>query len=576
MKTINLHFKDAVVSRLEEGKYLFTFDLSGLMFDRFSKNTRVYLNNLNLCEFRDNDENKELNGFFEIGCNFINDSDVIDSSGNSGGNTIIYQGNLNSYHTFSNPAPLFSYNYKINENAFNNGRLQFTINFYDEEGGQFVQWTTLENILDTTSTEYTTFKTFEYYHHNNLDKLVINKAKLDVLAQRLNTFKVAFDGGKNDYRNKRTKFIDDLDKVVSGARVRKHCNANGINFNDNILKHTLIDTFISSRSFIDISNFFNGFNFADEPYFANNLTDLAKTVYPQFKDQDFFNRFSLESEIEVALAEHNNFETFDPIISTRQKNLRYHIDNQRSTISNFQMLDYTSDVFANAVSNNKLLVANDTNVVEYSATGSYFKKTSDNVAQSTPYVANLKIFMKMKCFQNNDPFTTTIKPDVQYFPTIVRIEPLNDDITSDDNLSLVDSSIFIKIGNESGSDQNFFIPLNNLSIIPQVATGIVNGILTFDLDHTALTALSNDFIRASIKLSKTTMDTQEQLVPTIENIKSVLFSDSVEKKLPAINMSLVLYDEAPLDQEYENTKDPVKAINKNSLSTLNLPSFRRF
>ena len=72
------------------------------------------------------------------------------------------------------------------------------------------------------------------------------------------------------------------------------------------------------------------------------------------------------------------------------------------------------------------------------------------------------------------------------------------------------------------------------------------------------------------------LEIQKAIVPTITYPKSILFSDAVEKKLPAINMSLVLYDEEPLEQEYENSKNPVKAINKNSLSTLNLPSFRRF
>ena len=577
MKTINLHFKDAVVSRLEEGKYLFTFDLSGLIFDRFSKNTRVYLNNLSLCEFRDNLANKELGGFFEIGCNFVNDSDVVDSSGNSSGNTMIYQGNLNSYHTFSNPAPLFSYNFKINESAFNSGRLQFVINFYNEQGNQFVSWNTQENVFDTSTTEYATFITFKNYLDSLKNDLVVIENKLNILAQRHINLKSTFDTNAVKYLSDLDDFIDILSKVVSGKRVKTFCVNNGISFQDNVDKHTEIENFLRNSTITEISNFFNAFDISQEPYFATNKTGLAQNGFPDFKDGPFLNRFSNFHELEEAMTEYENFDLLDVDHSTLTEIVgTFHIEDQKSAISNIQMFDYTSVVYANATVNNNLIVENHEDIREYSATATYVKKKNGST-QVSPYTANLKIFMQMRSFQKNNPRTTTIIPDCDYFPTIVKIVPVNRDIaTTHDNLEDVDSTIYIEIGNESGSDQAFNLPLANILSIPQVSNGTVNAILKFELDPTAVRTYSRKHLQKMIPQYTNSLEIQKAIVPTITYPKSILFSDAVEKKLPAINMSLVLYDEEPLEQEYENSKNPVKAINKNSLSTLNLPSFRRF
>ena len=577
MKTINLHFKDAVVSRLEEGKYLFTFDLSGLIFDRFSKNTRVYLNNLSLCEFRDNLANKELGGFFEIGCNFVNDSDVVDSSGNSSGNTMIYQGNLNSYHTFSNPAPLFSYNFKINESAFNSGRLQFVINFYNEQGNQFVSWNTQENVFDTSTTEYATFITFKNYLDSLKNDLVVIENKLNILAQRHVNLKSTFNTNEIQYLSDLDDFIDILSKVVSGKRVKTFCVNNGISFQDNVDKHTEIENFLRNSTITEISNFFNAFDISQEPYFATNKTGLAQNGFPDFKDGPFLNRFSNFHELEEAMTEYENFDLLDVDHSTLTEIVgTFHIEDQKSAISNIQMFDYTSVVYANATVNNNLIVENHEDIREYSATATYVKKKNGST-QVSPYTANLKIFMQMRSFQKNNPLTTTVKPDCDYFPTIVKIVPVNRDIaTTHDNLEDVDSTIYIEIGNESGSDQAFNLPLANILSIPQVSNGTVNAILKFELDPTAVRTYSRKHLQKMIPQYTNSLEIQKAIVPTITYPKSILFSDAVEKKLPAINMSLVLYDEEPLEQEYENSKNPVKAINKNSLSTLNLPSFRRF
>lgn len=576
MKTINLHFKDAVVSRLEEGKYLFTFDLSGLIFDRFSKNTRVYLNNLSLCEFRDNLADKELGGFFEIGCNFVNDSDVVDSSGNSSGNTMIYQGNLNSYHTFSNPAPLLSYNFKINESAFNSGRLQFVINFYNEQGNQFVSWNTQENVFNTSSTEYATYINYKNYLDSLKNDLVVIENKLNILAQRHINLKSTLDTNEVQYLSDLADLIDYLSKVVSGTRVKKYCVDNSISFQDNVDKHNEIEKFLLNSTLTELSNFFNGFDISQDPYFAHNKTQLAQNEFPDFKDGPFLNRFSNFHELEEAMTEYANFDLLDVDHSTSTKIVdTFHIEDQKSAISNIQMFDYTSDIYANATVNNKLIVENHEEIREYTAKATYSKK-KDGSTQSSPYTANLKIFMQMRSFQKNNPTTTTTKPDCDYFPTIVKIVPVDRVLTTDDNLENVDSTISIQIGNESGSDQAFNLPLANISSIPQVSNGTVNAILKFELDPTTVRTYSRKHLQKMIPQYTKSLENQRVIVPTITYPKSILFSDAVEKKLPAINMSLVLYDEEPLEQEYENSKNPVKAINKNSLSTLNLPSFRRF
>lgn len=578
MKTINLHFKDAVVNKIEEGKYLFTFDLSGLIFDRFSKNTRVYINNLSLCEFRDNDLDKELGGFFEIGCNFVNDRDVIDSSGNSYGNTIIYQGNLNSYHTFSNPAPLFSYNYKINESAFNNGRLQFVINFYNEEGTQFVSWNTQETILKTDTTDYATYITYKSFLDNQKNDLLIIENKLDIFSNRIVQIKSDFTSSEVQFLSDRDDFIDILANIAIGKRVKNYCASNGINFNDNAQKHTEIENFLKNATLIEISNFFNGFDIANEPYFANNKTNLAQNVYPDFKDGPFYIRFSKYHELGETQVDFANNDSLDiEPDSTTEIVGKFFIDDQKSAISRIEMFDYTGDVYNNATVNNKLLVENHDDIREYTAKAFYLKKKSDPLPQTTPYVANIKIFMKMRCFQRNNRSTTTVKPDVDYFPKIIYIKPINRDIsTTDDDFANVDSIISIEIGNESGSDQAFNLPLSNISGVPQIITGTVNAILKFDLDPTYIRTKSRLNLQKTISDYEKLVIEYKTRVPTVQYPKSILFSDAVERKLPAINMSLVLYDEEPLEQEYVNTTNPVKSITKNTLSTLNLPAFRRF
>lgn len=152
---INLNFKDSTITRLSVSEYRIVFDISKMIKPRISSDARMYIEHFNLPEFIDDKWGKytgELNGYFELRCENIDNNDYDSEFGNTG-NAVIFSSPLNNYAKFSNNDPMFISNFKISQN-FLRDRLVFTLRIFDKNGDPFVTSSNVTHTVDENSNEY--------------------------------------------------------------------------------------------------------------------------------------------------------------------------------------------------------------------------------------------------------------------------------------------------------------------------------------------------------------------------------------------------------------------------------------
>ena len=579
MRYINLHFKDSTITKIDNGKFQFTFDLINMISERFSKNTRMYINSLNLCEFHDDEIDKNLTGSFRLCCNFVNNQEILSSSGNSLGHSIIYDGNLNSYHTFQNQSPLYSYNYSINENAFNSGKLQFIIEFYNEIGDIFISYPSQQQIMNSTTTEYATYITANNSYVDGENELHDLKNDINNTAFLINHHESLQNTLDINFPIRMHKFIKEITNRVTSQNLKENIRAQSppiLHSTVMAIHQNIINLLLTPSNLDNILDFFNGFDISDTPYFANSRTHLHKIIFPNFRQQ--FLTPNLQNQVVTQRGE------------IRVENLTNFASSE-----NFYLIDHVFDL-AHLVDSAGLVpigfgaVKNDSSFKTYEYVATYSTKKDGSVPSSGPhFIAGGTVTMKFKNLIDNVSQQANKDASI-YLPIIKEFIPQDPDATKDDNLLLASGLITFTIENHgvpaSGAGPgalggvDFLEPLSQLPNIPggSASDVVSTETLILKIDSKYLSRVSQNKLTKNLISLKTDSDTKSSLVPSIKIKKEVLFTDVVEPKLPSISMSLVLYDEDPLETEVSQTevKEPVRSLTKNNIQRNRLPSFRRY
>ena len=571
MRYINLHFKDSTITKIDNGKFQFTFDLINMISERFSKNTRMYINSLNLCEFHDDEIDKNLTGSFRLCCNFVNNQEILSSSGNSLGHSIIYDGNLKSYHTFQNQSPLYSYNYSINENAFNSGKLQFIIEFYNEVGDVFISYPSQQSIMNSTSTEYASYIAANNLYVDGENQLHDLKNDINNTAFLINHHESVQNNIDIDFPNRIHKFIKEITNRVTSQNLKENIRSQSppiLHSTVMAIHQNIINLLLTPSNLDNILDFFNGFDISDTPYFANSKTHLHKLIFPNLRKQ--FLQPNLDNQYKIQNGQ------------IRVENLT-----NFSSISNFYLTEHVFDTIHLTDSSGINLygaVKNDSSFKTYEYVASYTTKKDGTIGT---FVGNGTMTMKFKNLIDNVALSANKDPSI-YLPIIKEFIPQDTDPSNDDNLLLASGLINFTIKNHPPSAHgpgslggvDFFTPLSRLPNIPggDAADVISSFKLVISINSIYLSRESQNKLSKNLIILKADSDTKADLVPFIKIKKEALFSDVVEKKLPSISMSLVLYDESPLETEISQTevKEPVRSLTKNNIQRNRLPSFRRY
>ena len=140
---LSLFFKNATVIELGSSDYRFVFDLSKFNIPKLSKNTRMYIENVNLPIFKDptfstftEDHSGNFRGYFEMMCDNIDNENNISTSDNNTSKTMIFTHPFENNKSIINPDPMHMYNYKVNQN-FLNQNFTLELYLYDDEGNSF-------------------------------------------------------------------------------------------------------------------------------------------------------------------------------------------------------------------------------------------------------------------------------------------------------------------------------------------------------------------------------------------------------------------------------------------------------
>jgi len=132
---LHLFFRNATVIELGSSDYRFVFDLSKFNIPKLSKNTRMYIENINLPIFKDptfstftEDHSGNFRGYFEMMCDNVDNENNISTSDNNTSKTMIFTHPFENNKSIINPDPMHMYNYKVNQN-FLNQKFHFRIIF---------------------------------------------------------------------------------------------------------------------------------------------------------------------------------------------------------------------------------------------------------------------------------------------------------------------------------------------------------------------------------------------------------------------------------------------------------------
>lgn len=169
---LNLDFRNAIITKLTASQYKVVFDLSGFNRHRLSEHARMYIENINLCQFSDDAYgavNGKINGYLEIRANNISETDYHSDLTTPG--SLLYTSPLIDFNTFNNTNPLHIANFKISQDFLQNNFVLY-LNFYDQYGNDYTTVKNVASVLPTTGIPYTEYITAV----NELD--VLNKKKL--------------------------------------------------------------------------------------------------------------------------------------------------------------------------------------------------------------------------------------------------------------------------------------------------------------------------------------------------------------------------------------------------------------
>lgn len=519
MTIINLHSKDATINKIGDGVYQFSFNLNGIIFDRFSSKTRLYIQDFNLCELYDNTSDHYINGSFQLRCNFINGKEIVDSNRESISNNIIFAGNLTSYKNFINTNPMFMYNYKINESTFNAGFLTFTLHLFDEIGTTFTTWQTTEYTLDETSTDFTTYNT-KLKELNDTKQLAVDtKELMRNLSENRTTALGAFATVEKALLDAIQELTTALtSRIGDTVFLTASAVADGKTMTEVRERHQAIITILTSygtdtEAFNTLIGLFNEANFTiGFPYYTGGNSGIRRK-YNSVKTSALPN-----------------------YITTLLDASQLAID-----ISNF------SDATELFIRHSLIFDAIRTDDVKLPRTDVYFKSTSafktynyfidynTNTQQATGTIS-----MKIKNYYNN-----------RFNITIEKILPNS---AADDSINDIPDPVI-----------TFYVQgLENLGAVSTTSDLLSFKVRKEDIHKNSLLLINN-----SINTLTSQAANLKSSVPLITNIRTISIDDNIRTKLSNINLSMVLYDE---EIETESIKG---SETQNTITKSFLPQYRR-
>lgn len=253
---LTFNYKDATIDKIHDYEYNITFNLSNVRNKVLSENARIFIESVNLCEFFDDNTREQLNGHLELRCNAIG-IDEWDSSYDQHGMTLIYKSPLTNYQSFTNPNPMFMYNYKINRYFFNSN-IVFKINFFDRDG---------DNFETVKSSQKTVIQNTEYTNYQNKLAEIDNKeneiVQLQGVINRKETEQSLRATEQFDKERLYLTALDNLKNVVLGKRDRAQGFINDLSTNKGKWQEML--TALSGK-IENVINFLNGKNLNQPPY----------------------------------------------------------------------------------------------------------------------------------------------------------------------------------------------------------------------------------------------------------------------------------------------------------------------
>jgi hypothetical protein len=511
---VNLHSKDATINKIGDGIYQFTFNLNGIIHDRFSNKTRLYIQDFNLCELYDNSSSKDINGSFQLRCNFINGKEVVDSNRDSVSNNIIFAGNLTSYKNFINTNPMFMYNYKINESTFNTGFLNFTLQLYDEEGSIFSTWTTTEYTLDETSSQFATYNT-ELNDLNDTRQLVVDTKELIKDSQEKRAISLdAFDPLERELLRAIQELSTALISRINDTIAKASAFADGKTRDEVEARHQEIIQAITNTGDINtLIGIFNEANFViGFPYYTGNNSGIRKK-YTYVKQSALPNYMQTVLDAQQLAQDINNLNDSPDFF------IRHVLIYDKIRTDEFKLPK--TDVYFKSTSTYQ----------NYN----YFINFNTNTQQATGII-NLKI----KNYFNNE-FNITIE----------RILPNS---ATDDSLEDIPDPVL-----------TFYVQgLENLGSVSTTSDLLSFKVRKEDIIKNSLILLNNAVNQKTSKVAST-----KTTVPTITTVKTISIDDNIRSKLPNINLSMVLYDEEIESESIKGTET------QNTISKSFLPQYRR-
>lgn len=511
---VNLHSKDASITKIGDGVYNFTWNLNGIIHDRFSARTRVYIQDFNLCELYDNISKNYINGSFQLRSNIVNGKEIIDSDRSSIGQNVIFTGNLTSYKNFVNTNPMFMYNYKLNDSAFNTGYLSFTLHLFDETGSDFTVWQTTEYTLDETDSAFTTYNDKKNQLNSTKELLSDTKDIIEDAQQKRQIALTAFKAVERDLLRAKQDLLTALTSRLGDTLWKGLFLTKSETIEEATERHQEIYDIISKDNIDDILDLFNSSNFVNGfPYYTGN----ASRIRPKY---NYLKQTAIPNYVNTLLDA-----------------------NQLATeIYNFQN---STDFFIrhNQIEDDSVFRTDDEKLPQ---TDKYFKSTSG--FKSYNYVVNYEtntkqatgvIFMKLKNYYDN-----------KFNITVEKLIPNSN--ANDDLLAIPDAELTFYI---AGFDD--------------LESTTTTDLLTFTIQKEHL--IKNSLlVLQNLVISRTSaLTTARASVPTIATERTISIDDNIKSKLPNINMSMVLYEE-------EDEPEPIKGTEiKNTITKSYLPQYRR-
>ena len=520
---IQLHSKDSTITKIGDGIYQFTFNLNGIIHDRFSNKTRLYIQDFNLCELYDNSSNKDINGSFQLRCNFINGREVVDSNRENVANNIIFAGNLTSYKNFINTNPMFMYNYKINESTFNSGFLNFTLQLYDEEGTTFSTWTTTEYTLDETSSQFATYNT-ELNDLNDTKQLVVDTKELIKDSQEKRS--IALDAF-NPLERELLRAIQELSTAlisrINDTVAKTSAFAEGRTRQEVEDRHQqIIQTITNTADINSLLGIFNEASFViGFPYYTGNTSAIRKKY-------TYVKQTALPTYMQTVLDAQQLAQDINNMNDSPDFFVRHVLIYDKIRTDEFKLPK--TDVYFQSTSTYQ----------NYN----YFIDFNTNTQQATG-VINLKI----KNYFNNE-FNITIE----------RILPNSG---ADDSLEDIPDPVL-----------TFYVQgLANLGSVSTTSVGgsvsTTSDLLSFKVSKSDITKNSLILLNKAVNQKSSKVASTKTTVPTITTVKTISIDDNIRSKLPNINLSMVLYDEEIESESIKGTET------QNTISKSFLPQYRR-